>query len=197
MQNRQDNIITEQTYRLSLIPIIIIITITPLIIFRTEVSYNILQQILMGTDDSSYYDIFTNAKAIFLIIITVIGILFFVLDKLINKQKVKKLKYYYYCIGIYGFFIIISTITAKYISYFKEEYQLNDVYIDNQIALFGSWERFEGMFVLLAYLIILFLSINVVNKEKDTVLLVNSLLISSFIIGIIGVFQLFGLNFFE
>ncbi|WP_040584042.1 O-antigen ligase [Sedimentibacter sp. B4] len=91
------------------------------------------------------------------------------------------MKQYYIPLGIYALFVIISTIFA----------------IDTQTALWGFVDMYQGMFVLLSYVIITFLTINFVNSERDVNLFVNAFLFLMIVEGIIGVGQYFGFDFFQ
>ena len=70
---------------------------------------------------------------------------------------------------------------------------LSTVFSDyKHIATFGFVDRYEGMFVLLAYMIILFATINLVTEEKHIKLILGSIFITTTIVGIIGLFQYLG-----
>jgi hypothetical protein len=91
------------------------------------------------------------------------------------------LKQYYIPLGIYAVFVVISTIFAK----------------DTQTALWGFVDMYQGMFVLLSYVLITFLTINFVNSERDVNLFVKAFTFLMIIEGLIGITQYFGFDFFQ
>ncbi|KXS41565.1 MULTISPECIES: O-antigen ligase family protein [unclassified Candidatus Frackibacter] len=163
---------------LYLAPIAFIISIIPLIVYLKKVR---LQYFLLRywTGTKFNWDYFSYYKMVWFLIVTAVAIILFIVY-LRKSNKLKK-TYYYLPLGIYAFFIIIST--------FLSEYKV--------IAFFGFPDRYEGMFVLLSYLVITFITINLVNTKQDIKFLVGSLLMSAFILGILGIFQYFGLDFFK
>ena len=56
---------------------------------------------------------------------------------------------------------------------------------------------YQGMFVLLSYTLITFLTINFVNSERDVTLFVKAFTILMIIEGLIGITQYFGFDFFQ
>lgn len=122
-------------------------------------------------------DFFSYYKAIWINIFTVLAFIM-LLVKFYQKGTsfIKKSYDYYIPICIYSLFVIISTLTSEY----------------KEIALKGFPDRYEGMYILLAYMIILFLTINLVEKEEHAKAIIISLLIGAVILGTIGFFQYIG-----
>ena len=89
--------------------------------------------------------------------------------------------YYYIPITVYAFFVILSTVFSQY----------------TDISVMGFTDRYEGMYVLLAYMIVLFVTINLVTKEQHIKVLLGALFTGAIIIGIIGVFQYLGYDIFK
>ncbi len=69
--------------------------------------------------------------------------------------------------------------------------------IDKSTALWGFVDMYQGMFVLLSYVLLTFLTINFVNNKRDINLFVNAFLFLMIVEGIIGVGQYFGFDFFQ
>lgn len=65
------------------------------------------------------------------------------------------------------------------------------------VAYFGFPNRYEGLWVILAYLAVMFIVINLVDNEKQLMLIFSGLALSAFLIGLIGVFQYFNMDFFQ
>jgi len=81
---------------------------------------------------------------------------------------------------VYLFMVLVSTIFSSY----------------RHTAWLGSAERFEGMLVIFAYFIIFFAAIDFVREAKHAKLLMYGLAFSSIIMGLIGLSQFMGHNFF-
>jgi hypothetical protein len=149
-----------------------LIGIAPLIVFAKKIS---IKGGLAG-----YWIKELNFFSYYKMLYILIGTFFLVISFLIylfNERKIKA-TYYYIILEIYGMLIILSTIFSAY----------------SNISLWGFPDRYEGVFVLLSYLTILFITINLVNYKKDLKFLLATLLISAIIISIIGIFQYFGFD---
>ena len=77
--------------------------------------------------------------------------------------------------------MVLSTIFAK----------------DTKTALWGFVDMYQGMFVLLSYVLITFLTINFVNSERDLTLFVKAFLFLMIVEGLLGITQYFGFDFFQ
>ncbi|NMB96324.1 MAG: hypothetical protein GYA02_06895 [Clostridiaceae bacterium] len=56
---------------------------------------------------------------------------------------------------------------------------------------------YQGMFVLISYVLITFLTMNFVNSERDVTLFVKAFLVLMIIEGLLGITQYFGFDFFQ
>ena len=167
----------NQNY-LYLAPIAFIISIIPLIVYVKKIP---LQDFLLRywTGVKFNWDYFSYYKMLWLLVATIIAIILFIIY-LARNNKLKK-TYYYLPLSIYAFFIMISTLLSEYQS----------------VAILGFPDRYEGMFVLLAYLVITFITINLVNTKQDIKFLLGCLLTSASVLSVFGLFQYFGLDFFQ
>jgi len=82
--------------------------------------------------------------------------------------------------SVYLFFVIISSIFSAY----------------TQIALFGMYDRREGLFVQMAYITIFLSTIAYVKDRKNTNILLIGLLCSSLVMGLVGFSQFINRDFF-
>ncbi|KXS45968.1 MAG: O-antigen polymerase [Candidatus Frackibacter sp. T328-2] len=157
-----------------LIPLAFIIGVVPLIVFAKKIS---IEGVLVDYW-SKQIDFFSYYKMVWFLVATLVAVGLF----LIYFYRKKRLKetYYYLLIQVYAIFIILSTYYAGV----------------KEVALWGFPDRYEGMFVLLAYLIVLFITINVVDFKKDIRFLIRVLFVSSTIISIIGIMQYVGFDIF-
>ncbi len=135
---------------------------------------------LTWTGTSHNYDFYSYYKSLLLVIGTIILALTAFAERTSGRLELKKTKYYipvYFYIG----FAIISTLFSKYRS----------------VAISGYLDRYEGLFVIIAYMLILLIAINLVRNEKDMQTLIGVVLFSSVIICLIGLFQFVGMDIFK
>lgn len=162
-----------------LFPVAFILAAVPLMVYLKEITLSAIETESWG-GDKTYSDFFNYFKSQWLIIITVLAILFFLGNQITKGFKIDK-KFIYIPTGIYALLIILSTIFSKY----------------KEVALDGFIARYEGMYILLCYIALMFIVINLVKSEKQMQFLLKALLISALIIGLIGAFQLIGLDLFR
>jgi hypothetical protein len=163
------------------LPLLLIAGFVPLIVYAKYVDLTGTTQSLYWTGQQQYLDFFSYWKSRWVIALTLVGLIFYIILYKQKKLPLKNLKQYYIPLGIYAIFVIISTIFA----------------LDTQTALWGFVDMYQGMFVLLSYVLITFLTINFVNSERDVNLFVNAFLFLMIVEGIIGVTQYFGFDFFQ
>lgn len=176
--------IDYENKRLSILyflPLLLIASFVPLIVYAKYIDLSSTVQYLYWTGQQQYLDFFSYWKSRWVIVLTFIALITYIILYKQKKLPFKDLKQYSIPLGTYALFVIMSTILA----------------IDKQTALWGFVDMYQGMFVLLSYVLITFLTINFVNNEKDIKLFVNAFLFLMIVEGIIGVGQYFGLDFFQ
>ncbi|MGE4272445.1 MAG: O-antigen ligase family protein [Desulfitobacterium sp.] len=161
----------------NLIPLIFVVTILPLIVYLkvaplTGASYNYWT----GTTDN--YDFFSYYKGIVLIMASLTALFlvvarFFQEDGNLIKRDLKPI---YIATGVYMLSIIGSTFLSDYRS----------------VALTGFPDRYEGLYVLVAYLVLFLTTTTLVSNEKHVKIILGSLLVGALAIGLIGFFQYIG-----
>lgn len=136
---------------------------------------------------SLYTDFFCLWKVRLILFVALIITLNFIMevltsyDKFFNKEKLQELKAPKYILVLLMF---ISTIVAFVLSDYKN------------IAIWGAYERFEGVFTHISYLIIFLYSISFFKKEGAFRVFSYCTLLSTFVVGGIGTLQAFGINIF-
>jgi hypothetical protein len=163
------------------LPLLLIAGFVPLIVYAKYVNLEGTKQALYWTGQRQYLDFFSYWKSMWVVILTAIALIFYIILYKQKKLPFKNLKQYYIPLGIYAILVIISTIFA----------------IDTQTALWGFVDMYQGMFVLLSYVLITFLTINFVNSERDVTLFVKAFLFLIIIEGLLGITQYFGFDFFQ
>lgn len=185
-KNKTKNTITidYENKRLStfyFLPLLLIAGFVPLIVYAKYVDLSGTTQALYWTGQQQYLDFFSYWKAQWVVALTAIALVFYIILYMQKKLPLKDLKQYYIPMGIYALFVIISTVFA----------------IDTQTALWGFVDMYQGMFVLLSYVLLTFLTINFVNNEREVNLFMNAFLFLMIVEGVIGVGQYFGVDIFQ
>lgn len=162
-----------------LLPIALIVFIVPLLVYMKLVDLSPIEM-QYWTGLSNNADFFSYNKMLALITLTGLSILSSGFYFSANKYKIKKTNIYL-PMAMYSVFIILSTLFAEH----------------TNVALYGFVDRYEGMFSLLSYMILMFITINIVNDEKSIKSIIYPLIAGAVIIGIIGVFQYIGKDLFQ
>ena len=169
----------ENPGNLYILPIAFIITIVPLIVYMKVVQLSPIE-IKNWYGQEKYSDFFTFFKSQWLIIGTALAAVFYFVYLILKGFKFQK-SIPYIPTAVYALMIILSTLLSK----------------NRGVALNGFVARYEGMWALLCYLILMVVTINLVKTESQMKFLLSALLISASIIGIIGVFQFFNMDLFR
>jgi hypothetical protein len=162
-------------------PLLLIAGFVPLIVYAKYVDLEGTIQALYWTGQRQYLDFFSYWKSVWVVILTAIALIFYIVLYKQKKLPFKNLKQYYIPLGIYAICVVLSTIFAK----------------DTKTALWGFVDMYQGMFVLLSYVLITFLTINFVNSERDLTLFVKAFLFLMIAEGLLGITQYFGFDFFQ
>lgn len=163
------------------LPLLLLVGFVPLIVYAKLIDLSGTTQALYWTGQQQYLDFFSYWKSRWVIALTVIALIIYIILYKQKKLPFKNLKQYYIPLGIYAIFVIVSTIFA----------------IDTQTALWGFVDMYQGMFVLLSYVTITFLTINFVNNERDVNLFVKAFLFLMIAEGILGISQYFGFDILQ
>jgi O-antigen ligase len=163
-----------------LLPLIFLLAIVPLIVYLkvvplTGASFD------FWTGQKENMDFFSYYKMVWIIISGSLAVVVLAVVVMFYGFERIRGSYYYIPIAVYAFFVILSTELSQY----------------SDIALTGFTDRYEGMYVLLAYMAVLFVTMNLVKEEKQLKVLLGALFTGAIIIGIIGVFQYIGYDIFK
>lgn len=162
-----------------LIPLLFAVAVVPLIVHMRVVPLEGAAY-AYWTGEPHNVDFFSYYKSIWLVVSAALA-LAALLVVLYEKQLVLKKVYFYYIpLAVYALFVFLSTIFAEH----------------GEIALRGFPDRCEGMWVLFSYIVLVFVTVNMVTKEKHLKIILGSLFASAFVIGMIGIFQYLGHDLF-
>lgn len=178
---RRNNNLKKDNYNIVLIlPLILIVAMVPLIV-RLKIIPLTGVSATLKANETINADLFSYYKMQWFLIFTTMGILMFAYRYLIQKDiSIKKTSLYYPMVG-FIILVILSTIFATH----------------GDVVLNGFMDRYEGAYVLIAYMICLFLAINFIDEEKQVKYILVSLGLSSLLLSTIGILQFFGHDIFS
>ena len=171
--------IIKDTDSLYILPLTVFAGLVPLIVSMKAVPLEgIVSNYWFGQDFS--YDLFSYYKMVWILISASSAVFIFLVNYFKRKAP---LSFSDYTIpsGIYMLLVIASSLSSQY----------------RNIAVFGFVERYEGMYVIIAYVIMMLIAAYFIKSEKQAALLARVIFVSAALIGLIGVFQYAGMNFFQ
>ncbi|KRQ87824.1 O-Antigen ligase [Caloramator mitchellensis] len=160
--------------KIYLLPLMLIFFV-PLVVYEKAIILKgDLKNVWFGGVNFDYFSYYKSRVFLVLILFGLVALLY----RLRKEEFEVKWNLLYIPMGFYASFVVLSTIFSKYKS----------------VAFIGFPDRYEGAAVLVGYMILVFLIINLVKKD-DVKVLINMFLVSSILIGIIGFFQFFRMDF--
>ncbi len=160
--------------------LVIIAAVIPLFVHYTRVDISVSESVVRNGDVVA--DVFSYYKSqmiCFCAFCMAILFLLYVPEKGIKKYEFKHPVFF--CGIAFVLFTVISLIMTPY----------------KDIALKGISERFESVWVLISYMVFMIVSFKYCNTKFGMRFFVFGLFAGIFIIGIVGLFQYFGMDFFE
>ena len=166
-------------YDLALVvPLILVISIVPLIVYLKIVPVD--DVMLLFTNGKENFDFFSYFKMQWLLIITLLGSIYYAVRAFLSENVLIRKTKSYYLMAAYLVFALLSTLFAEYKS----------------VALTGFVDRYEGLFVLAAYIALTFLAFNTIDNERQLKSILVALGISSLLMTILGLTQFMDKDFF-
>lgn len=166
---------SKQTPLLYFIPIIFITAIIPLITYGKIIELP-LEEANFWKGGTTHVDFFSYYKSTILIIATCVAFLSYANLLLKQKLTLQNEKRYYIPMIFYVAFVILSTIFSPY----------------RNVALLGFMDMYQGMSVLLSYILLTFILMNFLNTERDVKIIIYAIIFLATVIGILGLSQYFG-----
>lgn len=167
----------ESLQRTLFLPVIMILGILPLVV-RAKIGY-LEDAVAEIFSKATYMEFYAQGKAIILIGVAALMVLLTVMVLSGKQLEVKKSKYIIiYIIGS-GLFLlgaILSTVLSQY----------------KQVALFGIFDRAEGLLAIISYIIVMFYIIFVFNQSEHSKYIIGSLAFVIIISTILGAAQYVG-----
>ncbi|MBR1445352.1 MAG: O-antigen ligase family protein [Firmicutes bacterium] len=139
-------------------------------------------ELLFLRSNSTFNDIFSYYKSNLIMIAGVILLISAVMEIILeeNPNKINYKSPFFILVTVFVLCIIISTFASEY----------------SHIPFFGISERYEGMWVLLSYIVFMVCAKRFVTDNFTLRFILTGLGISAVVVGGIGFFQFFGKDFF-
>lgn len=174
----KDKHIVQKTNIWLLIPIIFVLAILPFITKLKEYQAH-LSNFSWFTYNDSYSDFFLYYKQMFFLIAVFI-MAAIVLYKAYSDKKNIVYSHILIPLAAYAVLALLSSIVSKY----------------RQYSFRGIHEHFESVFVLLGYCLVVYYCLQIIKTEEDVRLIVNCFVISILVMGLLGLTQYTGKDFF-
>ena len=171
----------ESSSLLQLIPCILFSCFVILLV-RMETYHRPMSQFYWSsdTDTTGITDFFSLLKSEAIMVIGAVAVLV-IIFRLISETLAVKRSWFYIPMAVYSAFVIIS--------YFASDYK--------EFALMGYNDRFEGTLPLLVYMLMLFLTINSINTEKNVRTVLLPLAVITVLLSLLGISQAMDHDFFQ
>lgn len=161
-----------------LIALFLILALIPIIVRLKVVDLSVFAESPWVSDVD--YDFFSYYKSRILFMVSSVILGAFIWDRLSLGNPLEK-KPLDLSILLFSSAVVLSTVLSEYIS----------------LSVWGFRGRYEGALVLLAYMLILFVSSKYTYDEKQLKFLLKGLYVSVAVIGTIGIFQFFKMDLFK
>lgn len=162
-----------------LFPLFLIVTVLPLIVSMHSYRAGLGSYPWFPADDN-VSDFFLYYKQWFFVFLA--GICFVTLIfKTIKDKRTLKAPIAFYPLFGYALLALISTLVSEHRAF----------------GFSGLFEQFENVFCLLGYVLVAYYAFLILQSEFEIQLMINALAVGALIIGLIGTFQAFGMDFFN
>lgn len=160
-----------------LLPLFVILTILPLVL-KVHTYNNHLSSFSWGPLNEASIDIFLFGKQWIFVIIAIVLSAILLIRALIDKKTLKFSKLFL-PLFVYGALALLSSIFSEHKS----------------LSFIGSYDQFENVFCLLGYVLVAYYAYLIIQSESELTMMIHALAYGALILGIIGSFQAFGLDY--
>lgn len=171
--------IGEANHWFQMLPIILFSAISILLV-RMYIYERPMDLFYWSNGETDQTDFFSHCKMVCILIAAVCTVVVILYRLCVQNLAIKK-TYLYIPMAVYALFVLISYAASDY----------------KQFALYGYNDRFEGTLALLAYMVVLFAIITLVNDENNIKVVMYALFASAALLGILGVSQATDHDFFR
>lgn len=167
--------IVFKTFNALLIPIMIVLTVVPFIIYLKKYSCG-LGQYSWYTSNDEISDFYSYHRSIVLVFISFISGIVLLFRIILYKEKVKSLNIFCGLI-VYFIFILFSTVFS----------------VNKEFSLKGTYYNFENLFVLAGYIIICIYTYQVLTNKEDMKWIMRFFTLSVILSIVWGILQIIGI----
>ena len=178
-KNQKKQVKVKENNWMELLPLLLLATLQPLTAIGKKVAVWLADYPWFPNADYQY-DFFMYGKMVVFLIL-VIWCLVILIDRTLIRHQSLNLMKCFIPLGVYAMLVIFSTIVS----------------IDKALSLKGMWEQYETVWVLLAYLLIAFVTLQLIQNKKQAQILTGALSIGAGIQVLIGISQIFGNDFWN
>lgn len=164
-------------------PLILVLAVIPLVVIIHVYDCG-LQTELWFSEGGLVYDFFLYYKSRLLIFVGILLAIVMAWEMASGKRGALREKNGFVPLipaGVFAFFSLISAIFAE----------------NHNDAFWGGYEQFEGVFVLLTYVLCFCFACNYIDAEKWVDVLLKALIVGSLIVGVLGFFQSLKLDYMK
>lgn len=162
-----------------IVPLLLVVALVPLIVHIKVTYLNSVETLMLGYGNAQT-DMFSYYKMVYFLIFAVaslVPLLFPHNHNLTDRSK----RLYYIPFGVYTLFVFISSLASQY----------------KPTSFFGFWGRYEGAFVLIGYIAVMFAAMNLFREETQIKPIFTAFFASAALISILGALQLIGIDYFK
>lgn len=163
-----------------MIPVILMMGFVPLLVHMYSYNSNLSQFDWFPANSDTQTDFFFAWKMIAIVIIGVVMAAILLYRHYVKKETLQFENSFYFLM-VYGLFVLMSALFSKHKHWVSG----------------GTYELFESVWVVFAYMLLCYYVYNFVNEEKHVECILKISGIGMAIVTVIGVFQYFGLDFFQ
>lgn len=158
-----------------LIPLMFVAAIVPLIVYlKVMPLQGEVLRVWNGQQNNA--DFFSYYKGIWLEVATVSSLVLLFVKVMLDGPGFLRWTYFYVPAAIFAVLAALSAVRSQY----------------PQIALNGFPDRYEGLWVLLTYLVLMMVTVALIQKERQLSLVLGAVFAGAIVIGVIGAFQYIG-----
>ena len=168
-----------KNFNMWLLPIILMMGLVPVLVHSYAYSTNLAQFDWFPNNANDQTDLFFAWKMIAIIIVGIIMIAALLIHYLNKKEFVFENSFYF--LMVYALFVVMSALFSNYQFWVSP----------------GTYELFESVWVVIAYMVLCYYTYNCVTEEKQIYMIFRWSGIGMLIVTVIGVFQSLGLDFFK
>lgn len=156
-----------------LLPVIFVLCVMPFVVYLAEYDFG-FSKYLWHSDNSTMQDLYNYYRSIFFFVILFFMVVILAFRLSLYRENTKSVKIFI-PLAVYSFFAILSVIFS----------------VNKEASLRGNYVEFEGIFVLVGYVLTAFYTYQIMEREHDYHSIVHAVMVMFIPMSMIGWFQVF------